>query len=468
MYKLEFTLKQHTPIIHFQHEQEGATLRASEVKPKLDRYIFKRLSELGINHPEWISKASERVSLSFKLNFKKSSELLLNEDIPDGFPCFFGNMKKKGLERKHLIFYNSVLTNIESNYFELVDFIGNLICDFFNETNFGTRQSKGFGSFYPDSNSEIFLNKRYPYKNPGGNFYFSSAGTNLNNFQYYFENFKNLFSIIDLFYRALRSGINQKGKTVFRKIEIEDENYVLVERKNDFYFKPLLFFYLYNKGIQWDKKTIKEELLPKDNYIKRAPSEKEKEKIQSLRELNDCNIDFVFEKSLNRQKSTYPNSDLFKEYHNNEFDLDLYRDLFGLSTEEQWLSYNKKLTKTHAVETKTGSGEYLKRDKKHDKNIITRFSSPIFIKPIYTNGVYKIYISLKPINKFFIGQPFIIEFDNRNQTVLVTNPDFKFEHFFKWIADKKNINIEKYIDREQIDTKNIRKTLISIFNEIQK
>lgn len=36
MYRLEFTLKQHTPIIHFQHDQYGATLRASEVKPKLD------------------------------------------------------------------------------------------------------------------------------------------------------------------------------------------------------------------------------------------------------------------------------------------------------------------------------------------------------------------------------------------------------------------------------------------------
>ena len=41
MYKLEFTLKEHTPIIHFQHDQDGATLRATEVKPKLDRFIIK-------------------------------------------------------------------------------------------------------------------------------------------------------------------------------------------------------------------------------------------------------------------------------------------------------------------------------------------------------------------------------------------------------------------------------------------
>lgn len=42
MHKLTVTLKQHTPLIHFQHSQEGATLRASEVKPKLDKFIIER------------------------------------------------------------------------------------------------------------------------------------------------------------------------------------------------------------------------------------------------------------------------------------------------------------------------------------------------------------------------------------------------------------------------------------------
>ena len=43
MNKLVVKLKQHTPLIHFQHSQEGATLRASEVKPKLDKYIIKKV-----------------------------------------------------------------------------------------------------------------------------------------------------------------------------------------------------------------------------------------------------------------------------------------------------------------------------------------------------------------------------------------------------------------------------------------
>ncbi|MGB3465250.1 MAG: hypothetical protein WBA74_08270, partial [Cyclobacteriaceae bacterium] len=43
MHQLTFTLAQHTPLIHFQHDQQGATLRATEVKPKLDQYLLTAL-----------------------------------------------------------------------------------------------------------------------------------------------------------------------------------------------------------------------------------------------------------------------------------------------------------------------------------------------------------------------------------------------------------------------------------------
>ncbi len=39
-YKLTFKLKQHTPIIHFRYDQTGATLRATELKPKLDKFVL--------------------------------------------------------------------------------------------------------------------------------------------------------------------------------------------------------------------------------------------------------------------------------------------------------------------------------------------------------------------------------------------------------------------------------------------
>ena len=37
-----YLLSQQTPLIHFQYDQEGATLRATEVKPKLDQYLIQR------------------------------------------------------------------------------------------------------------------------------------------------------------------------------------------------------------------------------------------------------------------------------------------------------------------------------------------------------------------------------------------------------------------------------------------
>ncbi|MFK5976154.1 MAG: hypothetical protein QM493_06565 [Sulfurovum sp.] len=40
-FKVNFTLKQHTPIIHFQSDQMGATLRATELKPKFDKFLIK-------------------------------------------------------------------------------------------------------------------------------------------------------------------------------------------------------------------------------------------------------------------------------------------------------------------------------------------------------------------------------------------------------------------------------------------
>ena len=42
-YKLSFTLRQHTPMIHFQADQPGATLRATELKPKLDKFLIEKL-----------------------------------------------------------------------------------------------------------------------------------------------------------------------------------------------------------------------------------------------------------------------------------------------------------------------------------------------------------------------------------------------------------------------------------------
>lgn len=41
----EYKLVQHTPLIHFQHSEPHACLRATEVKPKLDRFLIEQLEK---------------------------------------------------------------------------------------------------------------------------------------------------------------------------------------------------------------------------------------------------------------------------------------------------------------------------------------------------------------------------------------------------------------------------------------
>ena len=70
MHTLKVTLKQHTPLIHFQHDQEGATLRASEVKPKLDKFILTRLSKEERTKGEregWIKVKDGKAWLDYKM-----------------------------------------------------------------------------------------------------------------------------------------------------------------------------------------------------------------------------------------------------------------------------------------------------------------------------------------------------------------------------------------------------------------
>ena len=73
---LKLELKQHTPIIHFQHYQEGATLRASELKPKLDKFLIEKLKLTAVDdrgrivpkreYLKWFNN-KEKLSLDYKV-----------------------------------------------------------------------------------------------------------------------------------------------------------------------------------------------------------------------------------------------------------------------------------------------------------------------------------------------------------------------------------------------------------------
>ena len=74
--KIEVQLTQYTPLLHFQGQQEGACLRASEVKPALDNFITAWLKK----HPEdadktWIqSEVNGHTAYRYRMTFTAIGE----------------------------------------------------------------------------------------------------------------------------------------------------------------------------------------------------------------------------------------------------------------------------------------------------------------------------------------------------------------------------------------------------------
>ena len=245
MKKLIVKLKQHTPLIHFQNYKGGnMSLRSTDVKPRLDKYIRsiinRDLAEYKLKEEHDAFNYSLRI---IPLQLMRSEEILGGGDRK--WAPFFANMGDDYKGKEKYIVYPEKLNEdclrieIKSVHDELVTLIEMHIVNFFLAYNFMTRSSKGFGSFSVSSVNDI-PNNQIPKAN-----YFTIKLINS------FQNQSNLFSQIDWFYKALRSGINIKdraGETVF-------------------YFKSCLFKYLNDNGIQWDKKTIKSKFLNRDQRL---------------------------------------------------------------------------------------------------------------------------------------------------------------------------------------------------------
>lgn len=166
----EGVLEQHSPIIHFQWNQSGATLRATEVKPKLDKFIIKEKFKndfnnykkfvIGFNQNQYDDLTSDKKekyietlpkALNYKVGFSSEIDRCENYTII--------SESKKGLKLKKIKF------SFFSYHTELLDIIKNSLKEFFVLNNFGNRKSKGFGSFtYNIENKKDFeeiLKRKY-------------------------------------------------------------------------------------------------------------------------------------------------------------------------------------------------------------------------------------------------------------------------------------------------------------------
>lgn len=422
MYKLEITLKQHTPLIHFQWYQDGATLRASEVKPKLDKFLISQIKDIE-NKPFF---NNEYKALKYKLNIIPYQNninfngLNISQRIRNGitiyetesFPFLLANMggKRNRNGLKNFVLFDKLKMSIYTYHSELKDIILNNICDFFAENNFGNRQSKGFGSFYPDTCHE----KEEWYKRPSSKFYFSLTLNEIS-----LQAYKNVFQNLELFYRALRGGLNLK----------RNQNKILIDL---FYFKSLMFLFAKERyKALWEKRKIKEKF---------------------------------FNNELILQINNHPDQDILSYNSNKAY---IFKDILGLSTEESWYTYHTTIKKKQAIKNINNNQETIYQIPPEENRDLERFPSPILLKPIVTQiqGKYlmTVFIILKQelLDNYLLKKSLAIykSDDENNCIYLDFPPNFSLNEFLEFCSSKK---IEEHVD-EIYHNRNEYKDLLSIF-----
>lgn len=242
-----FFLTAHTPLIHFENHAE-ATLRGSELKPKFDKFLIQR----GFGD---LAKETEsgRRYFDYRVTIKSSAKLLREKIEPTkraNIPLFFGNIGDE--YPRHPKYF--VSADIEVNFFSwnkiLIGLIKAEFPKFLASTNFGTRSSKGYGSFFIKDSffDPNLIEADHIYK-----------------IQIAAKKHPNELKELDIFYKFLRSGFNLKNSN----------------GDTTFYAKPAIFAYAKRKHMTWEKRAIK----------------------------RHC-----FADKLEEQETNHPNSDALKEW----------------------------------------------------------------------------------------------------------------------------------------------------------
>ncbi len=161
--KRTITLAQNTPIIHFQHDHAGATLRATEVKSKLDKFIIKDLARVSpdifLEYRNLINKYNfpleDMVAAPYKISIKgqgNPDKYIIkptfgnNDDTPFSQrleASFFGD----SVVFQGVFFPQGVSVEVFSFVPRMAEFIEKVLPYLFAVNNFGCRQSKGFGCY---------------------------------------------------------------------------------------------------------------------------------------------------------------------------------------------------------------------------------------------------------------------------------------------------------------------------------
>jgi hypothetical protein len=407
--KREIPLKQDTPMWHFQSYQSGCCLRATEVKPKLDKFLIK-LVDFQENY--YLDK-SKNNALDYKLWFepigcpkeipikKPSTDKFGNLKFKKGkqmydnlYPLFFANMGATDRDKKHLVYYpEGVTMHLFSFNTELLNFIENNLPAFFASHSFGTRQDKGFGFFSLKNKNLNLSDAKYLFKLP-------KDVKKLD--------FETLFQYIHYFHKMIRSGINENGV----------------------YYKSFMYFYAKEKcNTTWDKPVIRY------NFELFSPLYKH----ISCQEKNETNDKI---KNRPQRAGLKDERELFakeKKYKNSKI---LFRDALGLASKQMWLSYGDTI-------------DIVSKE-------VDRFKSPITYRPVYENDSWRVYLYLDQGAIDSIKSRSFEIHNSRNREIenMRIYEEFSLEEYFDFIIQ---IGLARHTDSKEHGNKKLN-YIENIFN----
>lgn len=369
MYKLEVKLKQHTPLIHFQWDQEGATLRASEVKPKLDRFVLEKLGKEGGGSKEDCYKRGldiaktggwligESKALDYKVRIKSSGERI----ELDKLPMYFGGTDKKGVS------YDQEL-DLTISSFHNIELLKPYLSEFFFCYNFGCRQSKGYGSFSVEKINDIVVSDNIIEACLKDNFDFVYRYKN--EFQ---GNSDQILKKIKIDYQLIKSGVN-------------------IPSNRNMYNKSKLFLFgveKMNNKPRWEKRFIKKGIKEHTNL------------------LNNIELSFEKEPLTGNDKNTNSWED-----EPNFYNYKYLRALLGLTEQYEFLTKTKEDKDKVVVKLKNDSVE--------------RYKSPLLFKII--NGIFYIVGNNSyPVGGKEFKMVFYIKSSKNEEELYVTNKGVRID-----------------------------------------
>lgn len=427
-------LVQHTPMIHFQAEQVGATLRATELKPKIDKFVWEHLRQMApalyakyadLIKPEFFNSPSTRdiKAGAYKVRISGTPTAYfiptayikgqqkqgvadqlkalyepwpkkMGLDVIGGSP-YFANVdkieKQKWDEVRMAVMYENVQLEIMCPHTRLLELITEMMPYVLATYNFGTRGTKGFGHFGVKGHETKVLAAQTRYY-----FDLKTSGVPVH------LGYERLFERIHLVYNSLRAGLN-------------------LPQGGGFYCKSLLFKYFAAKGIRWEKREIKQRF---------------------------------FADKLRSQTNQHPliGKAVESPLHYNSENKKLVRDLLGLSSNQSWGQAYDKDTVTKQNLDLDASG--------HQK--IDRFASPIWIKPVATQNGFRVYIGAHAVPAAMKGAQFSIE--RKGDAFPLSTPDsFDPQDF---LAFAFSIDLEDHISPDFHGAREY-KDLFSTFEMIQ-